>query len=143
MSNLNKRIEPEVEDIKTAEEPKSKKKSRRNGKTNSTITEIMEGNMLKKEGFINFFPFLLYIVFLSMLYITNVYLAEDMSRESAQLKKKVENLHVEYVYLKSEITSLTKQSNMVRMLEKKGIKESVDPLKKIIVAKEGGQNERP
>ena len=78
-----------------------------------------------------------------MLYITNVYLAEDMSRESAQLKKKVENLHVEYVYLKSEITSLTKQSNMVRMLEKKGIKESVDPLKKIIVANEGGQNERP
>ena len=143
MSNLNKRIEPEIkpdDEIKQAE-PERKEKRRKHSKANKAFSEIMGGTMLSKDGFVTLFPFLIYVVFLSMLYITNVYLAEDMSRESAQLKKKVENLHVEYVYLKSEITSLTKQSNMVKMLERNGIKESVDPLKKIVVEKEGGRHE--
>ena len=43
--------------------------------------------------------------------------------------------------LQSEITRITKQSNMVEMLKDKGIKESVDPLRKIIVVKEGGSDE--
>ena len=77
-----------------------------------------------------------------MLYITNVYIAEDVSRSIAKANRKVEDLHVEYVYLKSEITKITKQSNMVEMLKNKGIKESVEPLKKIVVEEKGGGDER-
>ena len=39
------------------------------------------------------------------------------------------------------ITKITKQSNMADMLKSKGIKESVEPLKRIVVTKEGGRDE--
>ena len=111
-----------------------KKKS----KVNRLIVDIMGGDVFSKDGFVGLFPFVFYIVFLSMLYITNIYIAEDMSREIAGLNRKIEDLHVEYVYLESEITKITKQSNMVNMLKNKGIKESVEPLRKIVVDKKGG-----
>ena len=115
--------------------------SAKSNKSNRIIADIMGGDIFSKDSFVNLFPFFLYIVLLSMLYITNVYVAEDMSRETARLNRKVEDLHVEYVYLQSEITKITKQSNMANMLRNKGIKESVEPLKKIVVVKEGGPDE--
>ena len=124
-------VVPEVEE-------KPKKKS---SKVNKLIADIMGGDIFSKDGFVGLFPFFVYIVFLSMLYITNVYIAEDVSRDIAKSNRRIEDLHVEYVYLKSEITKITKQSNMVNMLKDKGIKESVEPLKKIVVEKEGGRDE--
>ena len=144
MKDLDKKIEePETQEGKIAEieEPKLKKKDNRRSKANKTISDIMGGNILTKEGFVNSFPFVIYVVFLFMLYITNIYMAEDMNREISKLKTKTENLHVEYVYLKSEITSITKQSNMAKMLKNKGIKESVEPLKRIVVEREGGRDD--
>ncbi len=115
--------------------------SEKSNKSNRIIADIMGGDFFSKDGFVNLFPFFLYIVLLSMLYITNVYIAEDMGRETVRLERKAEDLRVEYVYLQSEITKITKQSNMVDMLKAKGIKESVEPLKKIVVVKEGGRDE--
>lgn len=106
-----------------------------------TISEFLGGSMLSKDSFVSLFPFVLYIVFLLMMYITNVYIAEDVSRDTDKLNRKSEDLHVEYVYLKSEITKITKQSTLAKMLKDKGIKESVDPLKQIVVKKEGGRDE--
>ncbi len=146
-----RREEPELEEKNTSEggaevkeTPKETQKEspKESGITaNKVIMDVMGGKMLSREGFVRLFPFVIYVVVLSMLYITNIYIAEDISRETARLKSKVENLHVEYVYLQSEITRITKQSNMVEMLKDKGIKESVDPLRKIIVVKEGGSDE--
>jgi hypothetical protein len=62
-----------------------------------------------------------------------------VNREIAKLNKKEESLHVEYVYYKSEITKSTTQSNLVKKLAKKGIKESVVPLRKIVAEEEGGE----
>lgn len=110
-------------------------------KANKIFTDVMGGAMFSKESVVRLFPFILYVVFLLMLYITNTYIAEDMSREISRLKRQAEDRHVEYIYLKSEITTITQQSNLVRLLEKKGIKESVTPLRKIVVEKEGGEND--
>ena len=41
--------------------------------------------------------------------------------------------------IKRIITKVTKQSNMAVMLKDKGIKESVEPLRRIVVEKEGGK----
>ena len=68
--------------------------SEKTNKTNRIIADIMGGDIFSKDSFVNLFPFLLYIVFLSMLYITNIYIAEDMSRETARLNRKAEDLHV-------------------------------------------------
>lgn len=126
-------------DVQGQAEPVSEPKSKGKSKANRLIADIMGGDIFTKDSFVNLFPFLFYIVFLSMFYITNVYIAEDMSREISRLNRKIEDLHVEYVYLKSEITKVTKQSNMAVMLKDKGIKESVEPLRRIVVEEEGGK----
>ncbi len=110
-------------------------------KYNRIIANVMGGDIFSKDGFVNLFPFFLYVVLLLMVYITNIYIAEDVSRDIEKTNRRVEDLHVEYVYLKSEITKITKQSNMANMLKDKGIKESVDPLRKIVVEKKGGCDE--
>ena len=81
-------VVPEVEE-------KPKKKS---SKVNKLIADIMGGDIFSKDGFVGLFPFFVYIVFLSMLYITNVYIAEDVSRDIAKSNRRIEDLHVEYVY---------------------------------------------
>lgn len=143
MSALNKKMEDPVEETPAAlvvSQPVEKKKSKVN-KANKTFFEIIGGKMLSKDGFVKMLCFILYIVLLLMLYITNVYVAEDINRDIYKQNRISEELRVEYVFLKSEITKITKQSNLVRMLKNKGIKESVEPLRVIVVKEEGGDDE--
>lgn len=137
MSHNKKIEEPETQEELVEEKPKEKEtspKTKKNG-----LIAVLGGDLLVNEGFLKLFPFLMYVVFLLMLCIANTYIAEDVNREIARLKKQEENLYVEYVYYNSEITKYTTQSNLVRKLERKGIKESVVPLKKIVVNREGGE----
>lgn len=105
------------------------------------MADVMGGTFLSKDSVIQLFPFILYVVFLLMLNITNTYIAEDMSREVARLERQAEELHVEYIYLRSEVTKLTKQSNLAKILKDRGIKESVDPLKKIVIENDKEKND--
>ena len=128
----------EEEIVQTPEEPVSRRRRRKVAKV---FADVLGGDMFSKDGFLSLTTFFVYIVFLMMIYITNVYFAEDTSREIMKTNRKIEDLHVEYVYIQSEITKITRQSNMVKMLKNKGIKESVEPLRKIVVEKEGGRDE--
>ena len=101
----------------------------------SFFNNYLGGDVFSKKTVIQQLPFVLYVVFLLMLYITNTYIAEDVNREVLMKTKLLEDRHVEYVYNKSEITRMTKQSELAKILKNKGIKESVEPLKKITVKK--------
>ena len=127
--------------VQTPEEPVSNPGRRKAARVARVFANILGGDMFSKDGFLSLATFFVYVVFLLMIYITNVYFAEDTSREIMKTNRKIEDLHVEYVYIKSEITKITRQSNMVNMLKNKGIKESVEPLRKIVVEKEGGRDE--
>jgi hypothetical protein len=137
MKNNRKIEEPEINNETI--EKKTDKVERHKEVKKSSIAAVLEGDILVKEGFVKLFPFLMYVVFLLMLCIANTYIAEDVNREIAKLNKMEESLHVEYVYYKSEITKSTTQSNLVKKLAKKGIKESVVPLRKIVAEEEGGE----
>ena len=137
MKNNRKIEEPEINDETI--EKKTDKVERQKEVKKSSIEAVLEGDIVVKEGFVKLFPFLMYVVFLLMLCIANTYIAEDVNREIAKLNKMEESLHVEYVYYKSEITKSTTQSNLVKKLAKKGIKESVVPLRKIVAEEEGGE----
>ncbi len=99
----------------------------------SFFNNYLGGDVFSKKTVIKQLPFVLYVVFLLMLYITNTYIAEDINREVLTKTKHLEDLHVEYIYNKSEIIRMTKQSELAKVLKDKGIKESVEPLKKITI----------
>lgn len=137
MTNSNKRI---VEEVVVKNEDQQTPDTK-NAVWVEKVSYVMSGAVFSKETVVKSFPFILYVVFLLMLYIGNVYVAEDISREISRYNRLSEERYVEYIYLKSEVTSITKQSNLAKMLKNTGIKESVDPFKKIVVEVEGGDDD--
>lgn len=105
-----------------------KKEKKSSGKT---IMSILGGSFLVKENFAKQFPFMVYVTVLLMVLISNTYVAESCNREIAKATKELNDLHVEYIQLKSAIMEASKQSVLARKLKGTGIKEPVEPLKRI------------
>lgn len=102
-------------------------------KKSSFFKNYLGGDVFSKDSVIKQLPFLLYVVFLLMVYISNTYIAEDMKLDIIKSNKILEERRVEYISIKSEITTRTKQSELSKKLDVKGIKETVEPIKKIVV----------
>lgn len=102
-------------------------------KKKSYFNEYLGGDVFSKDSVVKQLPFVLYVVFLLMIYISNTYIAEDMKLDIIKSTKILEERRVEYISIKSEITTRTKQSELSKKLSNKGIKETIEPVKKIIV----------
>ena len=101
---------------------------------------VLGGSFLIKETFVKQFPFMVTVTVLLMVLITNTYIAESRTREIAETTRKLNDLHVEYIQLKSEIMQASKQSVLSRKLESLGIKAPMEPVKRINIV-ESQENE--
>ena len=66
-----------------------------------------------------------------MVIITNTYIAEEKNRELTQTAKRLNDLQVEYIQVKSAIMEASKQSVLIDKLKGTGLKEVTEPLKRI------------
>ena len=119
------------------EEQKEKKKK---GKGN--VMTILGGKFLVREKLSKQFPFMVYITVLLMAIITNTYIAEGSIRELTQTSRQLNDLQVEYVQVKSAIMEASKQSVLAKRLAGTGLKEAVEPVKRI-EAKQPENQEKP
>ena len=92
---------------------------------------VLGGSFLVKETFVKQIPFMLTVTVLLMVLITNTYIAESRTREIADTTRKLNDLHVEYIQLKSEIMQASKQSVLSRKLSGLGIIAPMEPVKRI------------
>ena len=118
------------------EEQKEKRKKGKRG-----VMSILGGKFLVREKFSKQFPFMVYITLLLMAIITNTYIAEGKIRELTQTTRKLNDLQVEYVQVKSAIMEASKQSVLAKRLAGTGLKEITEPLKRIEVEPE--KQEKP
>lgn len=88
---------------------------------------------LSREQITKQMPFVFYITFLVLLYISNNYYSEKNIREIDKIGSELKELRSEYITSKSELMFKSKQSEIARQLESTGIRESVVPPKKIIL----------
>ena len=116
------------------------RKDKKKKKSNVNIMSVLGGSFLVKEKFAKQFPFMVYVTVLLMLLIYNTYVAEERNREIAKNAKELNDLHVEYIQLKSSIMEASKQSVLARRLKDTGIKEPVEPLKRINIEETPSQN---
>ena len=121
------------------EEQKVKKEK----KKKRSVMSILGGKFLVREEISKQFPFMVYVTVLLMIIITNTYIAEERTRELARTSKKLNDLQVEYVQVKSEIMEASKQSVLIKKLAGTGLKEAVTPLKRIEVEQTVKQEEQP
>ena len=122
------------------EEQKVTKKKKKGSKR---VMNVLGGTFLVKENFTKQFFFLAYVTILLMAIITNTYIAEENNRELIKANKRLNDLQVEYIQVKSAIMEASKQSVLVKRLEGTGLKEATEPLKRIIVDVEPEKNVEP
>jgi len=120
-------------------EQSAKKEKRKKGR--GGFMTILGGRFLLREKFSKQFPFMVYITILLMAIITNTYIAERNIRELTQDARKLNDLQVEYVKVKSDIMEASKQSVLAKRLADAGLKEITEPLKRIEVEPE--KQEKP
>ena len=117
---------------------KNKKTTRRERKSGNgdgfrKVMDVLGGSFLTREKFAKQFPFMVTVTVLLMVLITNTYIAEEKNREIAKTTKQLNDLHVEYIQLKSAIMQASKQSVLSKKLESSGIKDPTEPVKRINV----------
>lgn len=90
-----------------------------------------------EEGFpVQYLPKILFVTFLSLVYISNTHYAEKTTRKIDRAQTEVEDLRADYTTLKADVMYASKQSEVARRVKDLGLKESLNPPFKVVV-KEG------
>lgn len=97
--------------------------------------DVLGGEFLAQDWAVRQISFILFLAALALVYIANTYYTEATSRTIDRVNREIKELQYEYIYGKSAVMSESKQTEIARKLEKKGLKESVDPVGKIVVSK--------
>ena len=80
-----------------------------------------------------YMPNLLFTLALCIFYIGNSHYAEKTIRKIDKLKKEVQDLRADYTTLKADYMFASKQSEVARKVNNKGLRESSTPPNKIIL----------
>ena len=90
-----------------------------------------------EEGFpVQYLPKILFVTFLSLIYISNTHYAEKATRQIDRAQSEVEDLRADYTTLKADVMFASKQSEVAKRVREIGLKESLNPPFKVVV-KEG------
>ena len=100
------------------------------------ILDILKGGFLVEDDSFKNWRFLGFSVLLILIMISSSHNSEKKVFEIARLDKKVKELRSEYVDLRSELMKLKMESKVVIEMEKRDLKLSQEPPKKIIVITE-------
>lgn len=87
-----------------------------------------------EEGFpVQYLPKILYVMALSILYISNTHYAEKTVRQINAIQAEVEDLRADYTTQKADLMFASKQSEVARKVRDFGLKESLTPPYKVVV----------
>ena len=103
----------------------------------ASIKELLDGSLLANDFIAKQLTYIVFMVFLAFVYIANRYHAEKVVRANIELSQKISDLRAEAITTSSELMIISKQSEVARLVEKRGLglKESVEPPTKIIIEK--------
>jgi hypothetical protein len=119
---------PEFDDIRGIKEPKQ-------GKGRNTLRSVLDGSFLGDDSFLNSFPYLLFLGFLGVIYITNTFHAESILRERKKLELEIRELHPEAISISSQLMVMSNQTEVAKLCREMGLGlyETLDPPYKIVL----------
>ena len=89
-----------------------------------------------EEGFpVKYLPKILFVLMLSLIYISNTHYSEKTLRKINQTQTDLEDIRADYTTLKADLMFASKQSEVARRVKALGLKESSNPPYKIVVEK--------
>ena len=131
MSNRFRRETEEAELLQEEQQSPAKEKSE--SPKNFLTTFLTEG-VVSKEAATEMMPFIIFLSMLAMVYIANRHFAEKNIREIDKLGKEVKELSWDYKTLKADLMLRSTQTEVAKQVDTLGLKESVEPPKKIIIS---------
>ncbi|MBC6112204.1 FtsL-like putative cell division protein [Pedobacter fastidiosus] len=120
--------EPELKAV-----PKKPRTAEEKMDSNSFISKLFNDGLVTKEAATNALPFLCFLALLGMVYIANSHFAVNNVRRIDKLNKEVKELRWEYKSLKADLMFKSKLTEVAKKVDTLGIKELIEPPKKIIV----------
>ncbi len=103
--------------------------------TQNFLKTIFSTNKISTYLVTKNFPFVAFLLFLTLLYISNRHLAERTVRKIDRLGKDVKELSWDYKSLSAELMKLTTQTEIAKRADTLGLKERLEPPIKLEVIK--------
>ncbi len=69
---------------------------------------------------------------LAFIYIANTFYTESSIRKIELIHREIQELHLEFTHSQSAVLFESKQTELARKLKNRGLKESVEPVNKIV-----------
>ncbi len=132
MNNQFKRALEEQEE--KALQEKEEKPHLVEGGTAIFFRKLFTEGVVTRESAAEMLPFIVFMCVLGMIYIANSHMAINNIRDIEQLNKDVKELSSEYKSLKADLMFKSKLTEVAKKVDTLGIKELIEPPKKIIVA---------
>ena len=133
VNELLERAEVQQNEEKKTGKKRRKAKSKEKGRRNAgakVVVQIMNGDFLSKEWFINHLPFTFYIAFLLVVMIGWGYYGETTTKQEVKLEEELTELNSEFFTLSSEYITKRGRQEIKMRLNGSGLEESrVSPRK--------------
>ncbi len=124
----------EVKRPKAAAKKAAKKSGEKVSRPNLLI-QVLNGEILTRDFVVNNLTFIFFILFLLMLMVAKGYYGKQLQKDITTLQTEVDAQTAEYIENKAKLEELTTRYRLKRVLEKRGLRESVNPVKVIRIKK--------
>ncbi len=120
------------EHIEFIEEKEVEGEKLREGKI---LRGLVDGTFLTRKSVTAQLPFIFFLAFLGIIYISNTYHADMLRRRIEVLRVETRELRSKAIFMSSELMKLSRQTEVADEVSKRGLglKESIEPPKKIVV----------
>lgn len=104
-------------------------------KESGILRGLIDGTLLTRKKVLNQMPFVFFLVFLGLIYISNSYHAESLRTRRDILREEINELRSQAVFVSSELMKVSRQTEVADVVRQNGLdlRESTVPPKKIIV----------
>ncbi len=129
--------EKDREHIEFIEESEQSTQKVRNSTGTGVLRGLIDGTLLTRRSVQRQMPFIFFLAFLGILYISNRYHADVLRRQISSLRTETGELRSKAIFISSELMKLSRQTEVAEEVEKKGLdlQESQEPPKKIVTRK--------
>jgi hypothetical protein len=128
---------PGAEDIKTNSNLKLSWKELFTWKNiGKTLHSLLDGTFLTRGRFRRAMPYILFLIILGVVYISNIFQVEKSKRQIDNLEEELRELRYEYITSRSKLMNESKPSEIVIKLKDTGIGETLEPPKKIVISED-------
>jgi len=133
----------EIPDEKTGSKKSSKKKVQADAgaktktaatarpKRQNILIQVLNGEILTRDFVLNNLTFIFFILLLLMLMVAKGYYGKQLQKDITDLQSEVDAETAEYIENKARLEESTSRYRLVQALEKRGLKETVNPVKVI------------